>query len=604
MRGAKGLSIWGAGLVMLLITACATPRRAPAPFVALPAERATDLAPGTQVQPPMDDSAASQATYHFSLGQSYGLEGDTDKAIEEYKLALVYDPDSAVIHTRLATEYVKRGLLSFAVESCKNALRLDPKYTDARMLLAGLYGATKLTKEALKEYDAILADRGATDEARREVYVFKGSLLIEEGRPAEAVATLRKLTKDDPESFLGFFYLGKAYEKSGEMDKAVRSYRKVLEIRPAFSQAAMSLGQLYESKGREKDALKVYEEFFNESRDGQAAARLAQHYVDKGDYGKALRYLLVLEQQDEDNLNVRVKIGLIYVELKQYRKAVAAFEGILRRHPDADRVRYYLGSVHEETKDYDKAINVFRAVSEGSSSYADAAVHVGYLYKMKGDGVMAEEWIDKAISRNGDVPQYYTFKASLVEESKGVAQAIEVLEPVKDKFSKDEKLLYYLGALYDKGNRQDDALKVMAKILEVSPDNANALNYVGYTLAVRGEDLDSAESMVRRALKLRPDDAYIQDSLGFVLLRKGRKKEALVALEKAYRMKPQEAVIAEHLGDAYTQANLRGKALQKYVEASKLYSDPTERSKVERKIDDMRGITTQQRLPAGEETTP
>lgn len=550
--------------------------------------------------PVSDGAPEGQATYHFSLGQSYALEGSADKAIEEYKLAIVYDPSSAVIHTRLATEYVKRGLLTFAIEECKTALSHDAKYSDARLLLAGLYGATKLVDEALREYDTVLKHDPLNTETQKEVLVFKASLLIEENRPNEALPVLRQLLKLDPESYLGHYYMGRARARQGDVTAAVASFKKSMELKRGFSQAVLALGAMYEEKNRQMDAIRAYEEYFADARDEQVAARLAQLHLERNEYRKALRYLQFLDRQEDDNLNVKVKIGLIHVELKEYRKAAVVFEDILKRNAEAERVRFYLGSVYEELKDYSKAIEVFRMVSPESSAYPDAAVHVGYLYKLHGDPKLALEWIDKAISQNGEVPGYHSFKASLVEEADGVPAAIKVLEGAAGKFPREEKLLYYLGSLYDKTRDVEKALTVMGAILEANPDNANALNYVGYTLASRDERLDAAENMVRRALEIRPEDGYIQDSLGFVLYKKGRTRDAIVILEKAYRTKPSEPVIAEHLGDAYARHNLRSKALQKYLEASKLYSDPAEKMKVEKKIDELQGAG-KRRVPAAQD---
>jgi len=568
---------------------CSTAARGPAPHTVAPFDSSSSfpevssLTQGDELPRSFkadDKNQESQASYHFSLGQSHSLEGNADKAIEEYKLALVYDAESAVIHTRLATEYVRRGLLTLAIDECKNAIKYDAKYVDARLLLAGLYGATKLIQEAIAEYDAILKIDGKNTEA----YVFKGSLLLEENRSAEAVGILKKLVAMDPESHLGFYYLGRAYQQMAKVDLAVKAFRQALDLKPGLTQAVLSLGLLLEENKRQKEAIQVYEQAYAENHDNHVTARLAQISIDKNDYKGALKYLQTLEQLDEDNLNVRVKIGLIYIELKSYAKAAETFENILKRSPDAERVRFYLGSVYEEMKAVDKAIDVFSKVDPKSSSYTDAAVHVGYLYKMKGDVHQALNWIEEAIKQNPDSAQYYTFKASLLEDLHKVADAIDLLERVSEKFGKDERLLYYLGSLYEKAGNQNKALGTMKKLLLVNADNANALNYIGYTLAVRGEDLQLAESMVRRAVALKPNDGYVMDSLGFILLKKGQVKDATKELEKAFALRPDEPVILEHLGDAYLKNNLRLKALQKYKEASRLYGEAVERNKLERKI--------------------
>ena len=56
----------------------------------------------------------------------------------------------------------------------------------------------------------------------------------------------------------------------------------------------------------------------------------------------------------------------------------------------------------------------------------------------------------------------------------------------------------------------------MRASLERDADNPHALNFIGYTWAERGENLEEAEALIARALELSPDDGYITDSLGWV----------------------------------------------------------------------------------------
>jgi len=121
----------------------------------------------------------------------------------------------------------------------------------------------------------------------------------------------------------------------------------------------------------------------------------------------------------------------------------------------------------------------------------------------------------------------------------------------------------------------------MERAIEQNPNNANALNYVGYTWAERGDNLDQAEDYIVRALDLRPNDGFIIDSLGWVyymrarpLFDTGRKEEAKKYLDRALKelLRAQELtggdpVVSEHLGDAYILLDQKHQALQKYQEA-------------------------------------
>ena len=117
-------------------------------------------------------NSEATAEYHFSLAQAYIAEGSPDRAIEEYKLALMFDSNSALVYARLATEYIKKGMLSDAMATCKEALQRDPKYIDARLMLAGLYSSMKETNEAVREYEIVLNQDPKNEEAA--IYLAQG----------------------------------------------------------------------------------------------------------------------------------------------------------------------------------------------------------------------------------------------------------------------------------------------------------------------------------------------------------------------------------------------------------------------------------------------
>ena len=158
------------------------------------------------------------AEYHFSLAQGYSGEGDLDKAIEEYRLALVFDPGSAFLYARLAAEYVKKGMLSAALETAQEAIKKNPKFVDARLILAGLYSAMHESKLAIREYDQVLK----YDPKNEEAVVFKAQVLTEDDQNLAALAVLKNFVKTHPDSPVAFYYLAKSEEQEGHIEQAVR----------------------------------------------------------------------------------------------------------------------------------------------------------------------------------------------------------------------------------------------------------------------------------------------------------------------------------------------------------------------------------------------
>jgi len=160
--------------------------------------------------------------------------------------------------------------------------------------------------------------------------------------------------------------------------------------------------------------------------------------------------------------------------------------------------------------------------------------------------------------------------ASLYETREEYEKAIEV---IKEGLNQDEKnidLIFRLGVLLDKTGDKESCVEQMQKTLEINPDYADSLNYIGYTYAEQGIRLDEAMDLIQKALKLKPGSGYIMDSLGWVYFQKGLYDEAVSHLEKAVKLTPDDPTINAHLGDAYLNKKIYNKALERYKKALSL----------------------------------
>ena len=524
------------------------------------------------------------ADWHFSMAQAYSAEGQVDRAIEEYQLTLAHDPESALVHTRLAMEYVKKGMLSAALETVQEALRKDPKFVDARLMLAGLYSTLRDLDSAIVEYDRVLKQ----DPKNEEALVYRAQISVEAGRNEEAIRLLKGFLKKQPDSAVSWYYLGRVYQKLDQKDEAIRSYRKAADLRPGFAQAGLALGWTLEDSNRAAEALVAYQRLYDEAQDTTAANRIATLLLKQEKYREALPYLEVVEAADADDMNVRVKLGLVYMELKKLDRAETLFKSILAKTPDADRVRYYLASVYEEQKRLDESVAEVMKIQPGSKLHGDAVVHAGWLLKQAGRAPEALELVRSAVKTNPGHATFYLFMASIEEDAKRYEAASQVLKAGVKVFPEDEKMHFYLGSLLDRQGDVDGCLQEMERVLKLNPDHVDALNYLGYTWTVRGTRLNDAERLIRRALALKPDNGFVQDSWGWHLFLRGRVRESIVELEKAAKLKPNESTILEHLADAYLRYNLREKAVIRYQEAARVAQDEGSRRKIESKLDLLR----------------
>ncbi len=552
-------------------------------------ESATDVinrAPASMSVPNDATHSRTQADYHFSLAESYSLEGDTARAIEEYKLTLVYDSQAPQVRLRLATEYVKQGLISEAMEQAKSAIEIDRKNVEAHILLGGLYSALRMYEDALKEYRLVLG----IDKENVEAPLFIGALLAEQKRYPEAAQEFEKLAKNtgNPNAHVAWYYLGRVRleeNRSKNTNKAEAAFQQALAVKGGYTEASLALGQLFEGSGRREKAMTMYKAFQEKHGPSSAIAEeLSRMYIEDKNYPKAFEQLTVIESSDPNDLNVKAKMAFILIEEQKFQEAIVRLEEVLALEPASDKIRFYLGAVYEEIKDYKSAISHFQKVPSASSYFAESVIHTAYLHKLLGDMNKAVATIEQGIREKDDHPPFYALYASLLDDQKEYKKAAEMLEGAVKRFPDHAQLHFFLGNMQERLGMKDATIASMKKVIALDKDHVQALNFLAYSYADSGRELAEAERLVRRAIELQPNDGYILDTLGWVLFKRGQFSEAIRTLEAAYKIQPNESVIAEHLGDAYYHQQMPEKAKRLYMRAMETESNVANVEKIRIKL--------------------
>jgi len=514
-------------------------------------------------------SPEDAAVFHFSLGQAYSLDNDPQRAIESYRATLVHDPKSALVRARLAAELVKLGSFAEAKTLCEEAIQLDPGYVDSYLLLAGIQVAAKEYSSAVSTYNQALK----VDPKNRDALLYLGVTLAEVGKVKDGVSQLEKLVKlkDNSESNIdqsvAYYYLAKIYDQAGEREKGIKAYQAALKKRPGFAKAALALSDIYVARTELDKAYKVLEEAFAESRAADIAERLAERHLEQNDYKGAVIYLETLVEEDPTNENMKLRLALVYWQVQWLDKARMLLTDLHSRYPGSSEIAYYLGELELERGDFDGALNFYKKVNSDYAKYDQMVSRVAYAYRQQGKLSAAEDFLLEAMRKRADVIAFYPLLAAVYEDQKRMDESRLVLERGEKLFPNDENILYYLGFTLDRLGDKKQALRKMEHLLTVNPENANALNFVGYTLVEDDSRQEEAKVYLERALKLKPDDAFILDSYGWLLYRTGDRQTAMKKLEKAFATKPEEGVIAEHLADVYVALNLPLKAVQVYEQA-------------------------------------
>ncbi|MBX3020334.1 MAG: tetratricopeptide repeat protein [Bdellovibrionales bacterium] len=548
--------------------------------------------------PVLDDTyLSSQADYHYTMGETFSNEGQSPRAIEEYKSTLVYDPKSVHVRLALAREYVRMGMITEAVEQGEIAVDMSPESVDARMLLGGLYTGLKMFQPARDQFQAILTK----EPGHAEAAVYLGALLAEERKFDESIKYFESLAKNQAfkESEKAYYYIGRVHSEQGQSHyaEAKQAFGKALQIKPDYSEAALSLAMVLRAENKSKEMeqlLRSFQEKFGPAR--EMSRQLSHYYLEKEDYDKALEQLEVFDSFERDNINIKFQIALILIEKKRFESAAQRLEDILLQEPQSDKVRYYLGAVYEELNQTQLSLEHYKHIGSGSNYFADAVLRTAQLHKTTGRLDKAIETMEAAIKQQDDLPQLYAYLATLLDDQKNFKKALKMLTVAVERFPSNTQLRFFLGTMQDRMGNPKETIAQMTKVIEQDEDHVQALNYLAYTYAELGDNLDQAESLAARALKLQPNDGYILDTLGWIHFKRGRIEDAIKYLEAAYKLRSDEAIIAEHLGDAYLRHQMWQKAQRMYQKAAQLEGEGTRYGKIQEKLANIRSQT--EKLPA------
>ena len=191
---------------------------------------------------------------------------------------------------------------------------------------------------------------------------------------------------------------------------------------------------------------------------------------------------------------------------------------------------------------------------KGTAWYVDAQLQLAYLAQAEGNLSAASEYAAAALAARPGTTSIIDFQAMLYRERSSCRRRSRDAQQLVDVDPDNDRYHFTLGALYDEADDDTAAMDQMRRAIELNPENAAALNYLGYTYAEQGVRLDEAEALVRRALAISPHDGFYVDSLGWVYYQRGDYEQAIEQLERAVELAADDPTIAEHLGDAYIKA--------------------------------------------------
>jgi tetratricopeptide (TPR) repeat protein len=581
------------------------------------------------------------------LSDLYIQSGRLREAVVEAEDALKQNPADlnarrllARIYTRMIGDSqanrIDENMVKKAIEQYQKITEGDPKDVESWLMLGRLDKIAQNSTDAMKAYQKALAIDPDNEDANTGLAMVYADL----GDNKAAADLLRKITEKNP-SPRSLTSLAGVYEQLKDYSLAAETLRKALEQQPGNADLKHALAEDLAKADQLDDALKLYQDLVAEDpKDGLSMLRISQIYRQKKDFAKAREAAEKAKLIDPNNLEIlyndvnlleaegrvpdavqtlkgildstakkvysasektnRVllveRLGYLYRQAEQYPQAVETFRQIPDLDPDAaSRASAEIVETYRAAKDFPKAeAEADAALKKYPDDRVVRSVHASLLADMgKTDQALAET--RKLMDGKNDREVYINL-AQIYDKAKNFSEMGKMLDSA-EKLSQSgddkESVMFMRGAMYERMKNYPAAEAEFRKVLALNPDNASALNYLGYMLADRNTRLDEAQGFISKALEKEPNNGAYLDSLGWVYYHQNKLAEAEEKLREALASMSRDPTVHDHLGDVYFREGKIREAITQWQSSLKEYQasapsdqDHADVAKIQKKLED------------------
>ncbi len=463
------------------------------------------------------------------LGRLYRLNNDHLKAEQEFKTAVRLKPDSEEAVTTLAYLYNEEGNPQRAAD----VLASVPEASRT----AKLYAALGFTYEQQKNYKkAVDAYRKAVEQDHDNLDAMRGLAqnLLNDGQTDAALEQYQQIAEADPQDAQAYLRMADIYRRKGKYDKALESLNKADALVPDSLEVPYNRAVIYEAQGKFDEAARILDGLLQkgEKPDGKYSTgeannravfldRLAMVYREQNKTQPAVETFRKILPLGQDNaIRAYQQIIDAYRDAKMWNQATEAAREAVQKFPEDRGLKLVLAGQEADTGNPDRAVAQVKSLLKGTPD--DREVYIALAQ------------IQSRLKRYKDA-----------EES--IAQA----EKLSTKTEEKDYALFVAGSIYERQKKYEQAEEAFKKVVADDPNNAVALNYLGYMLVDRGVRVEEGLNLIKKAVEIDPQNGAYLDSLGWGYFKLGNYELAEENLRKAVERISNDATIHEHLGDLY-----------------------------------------------------
>lgn len=491
--------------------------------------------------------------YQLLVAEVAGYRGQYQVALEKYVQMAQETRDAGVAAraTRLAS-YLKDN--ESALESAQIWAEVDPESIEAHRHAAELLVRAGNLEQAILHMEAVKNLGGL---ASFDVFAYRAANLDDAGRAALLTAINRMVERyPDDEQLL--FAKAVLLEQKGEMEQALELANRLLELGENINVVILKVNALRDLN-RQEDAINFLDETIEEFAQTETASRRdtlkrlrlihARFLFENNRLDDAkVQYEAVLADVPNDG-DILFALALIAMEQENDEEANDYLNKMVRWNRRVGEARYYLGSLAEKREEFDLAIREYKQVGRGYE-FLPAQARIANLLLDQG---RTEEMREHLGNMRADSPdravQITMVEAQAFADRSMEQEVFEVLDEALDQQASNVDLLYFRAMTGEKFDRLDILERDLGQIIADDPDNADALNALGYTLTDRTDRHEEALELIERAIAIKPDEPAFIDSLGWVHYRLENFELAIEHLRRALSLFQNDEVAA-HLGEA------------------------------------------------------
>ncbi len=454
-----------------------------------------------------------------------------------------------------------------AIAAAKLWNELEPENLEARQVLAALLVRAGKTESAAKHFEYVLQNG---QHSERQSFLLITSLLSKEKDKEAAFAVMEKLIakrKNNPNALYAYSQLAFLVDR---LDDAVRMIKKVVKLQPGWTEAYILQTNIFVRQGYKAHAIEVLRQTVEEYSDNTKLRMFyARNLVDAKQFDAAAKQFEVLTEDKKLQHEARYALGLLTLQMNKPKEATEYFARLLEDKKRIYESQYYLAQSYELQNELDKAIEAYKQIQNNQYAF-EAELRIALLLAKQGRLKEARRRLQNMSPDSLDKElRIYLTEGEILNSAKQFEEAVKLYTEALQQLTDNNRLLYARALTAEKIGQIDLAVSDLTSIVKREPENAQALNALGYTLVDKTEQLKKGLGYIKKALKLEPEDPAIHDSMGWAYYRLGQYDEALKYLRLAFE-KLKDAEVAAHLGEVLWVAGDREAAQEIWNSALEL----------------------------------